>query len=58
MFWINEYVMALYEVERARLASQERENHRKEGPSDGESSDRDEQVYPPRNYSKEVTTCP
>jgi hypothetical protein len=55
---MNEYLMALHEVERARLASRERKDHRKESLSDREPTDRDEQVYPPTNYSKEITTCP
>jgi hypothetical protein len=58
LLWMNEYLMALHEVERARLASRERKDHRKESLSDREPTDRDEQVYPPTNYSKEITTCP
>ena len=55
---MNEYLMALHEVERARLASRERKGHRKEGLPDREPAGRDEQVYPPTNYSEKVTTCP
>ena len=55
---MNEYLMALHEVEKARLASGERKGHRKEGLSDRESAGRDDHVYPPTNNSKEVTTCP
>ena len=54
---MNEYLMALHEVEKARLASRERKDHQKEGFFDREPADRDEQVYPPTN-SKEVTRCP
>jgi hypothetical protein len=55
---MNEYLMALHEVEKARQASRERKGHQKEDFSDREPAGRDEQVYPPTNYSKEVTTCP
>jgi hypothetical protein len=55
---MNEYLMALHEVEKARLASRERKDHQKEGLSDRHLAEPDEQVYPPTNYSKEVTTCP
>ena len=58
MLWMNEYLMALHEVEKARLTSRDRKGHRKEGFSDRAPAERDEQVYPPTNYSKEVTTCP
>jgi hypothetical protein len=55
---MNEYLMALHEVEKARLASRERKGHWEEGLSDREPAGRDEQVYPPTNSSKEVTSCP
>jgi hypothetical protein len=55
---MNEYLMALHEVEKARLASRERKDHRQEGLSDREPAGRDEQEYQPITYSKEVTTCP
>jgi hypothetical protein len=55
---MNEYLMALHEAEKARLARPERKDHQKEGLSDRQPAERDEQVYPPTNHSKEVTTCP
>jgi hypothetical protein len=58
LLWMNEYLMALHEVEKARLASRERKDHQKEGLSVRHLAEPDEQVYPPTNYSKEVTTCP
>jgi hypothetical protein len=52
LLWMNEYLMTLHEVERARLASRERKDHRKEGLTDRKPADRDEQVYPPTTNSR------
>jgi hypothetical protein len=58
LLWMHEYLMALHEVEKTRLANRERKDQKKEAPSDRQPAGRDEQVYPPTNYSKELMTCP